>query len=142
MNVQSLIKGKGNKVETIATKATIADGARRLSELGIGALVVSEDGQTIAGILSERDIVRLIGREGPLALNRRVSEVMTATVVTCTTAHTIEEVMGFMTRGKFRHMPVVQDGKLAGIISIGDVVKHRMSEIESEAAELRRYIAS
>jgi len=142
MTVQRMLEGKGKEVATILSNATVAEATRRLSELKIGALIVSDDGRSIAGILSERDIVSHIGRDGPSALERKVGEVMTTKVITCSPGNTTEEVMQAMTKGRFRHMPVVANGVLAGIISIGDVVKRRIADVESEAAELRRFIAS
>lgn len=141
MTVHSLLTEKGNNVATITSTQTVTDAAKKLSELKIGALVVSDDGRTISGILSERDIVGHLGREGTSVLTKKVSELMTAKVITCSPANSIEEVMAAMTKGHFRHMPVVNGGVLCGIISIGDVVKRRMAEIVTEAEDLRRYIA-
>lgn len=142
MTVSRMLEGKGKDVATILSNATLAEATRRLSELKIGALIVSDDGRSIAGILSERDIVSHIGRDGPAVLERKVGDVMTTKVITCSLDNTTEEVMQAMTKGRFRHMPVVANGVLAGIVSIGDVVKRRIADVESEAAELRRFITS
>ncbi len=141
MSVLSLLSEKGKNVATITSNMLVADAAKRLSEMKIGALVVSDDGRSIAGILSERDIVAHLGRDGASVLGKKVSDLMTAKVITCSPSNSVEEVMAAMTKGHFRHMPVVNNGVLCGIISIGDVVKRRMAEIEGEADELRRYIA-
>jgi len=119
---------------------TFPEAIKLLAERRIGAVVVLGADHRIVGILSERDIVRALAEHGPTALNKPVSQVMTRDVKTCTEDDTVEGLMGRMTTGKFRHMPVVQQGKLVGIVSIGDVVKNRVEEIEHEAATLRDYI--
>ncbi|MEQ8229354.1 MAG: CBS domain-containing protein [Rhodospirillales bacterium] len=141
MNVKSILERKGNAVTTIKPAATIGDAARTLAEAKIGAIVVSEDGETIAGILSERDIVRMIGTDGSGALNRPVTEAMTANVITCNPDDRINMLMGMMTQRRIRHLPVAVNGKMTGLISIGDVVKERMDEIEHDAAAMRDYIS-
>lgn len=142
MTVKAILDEKGRAVLTITPEATLGDAARLLSEKGIGALVVTSGGDRIAGILSERDIVRAIGLKGGDALDMPVSSAMTAKVKVCSEQSTVNEVMETMTRGRFRHLPVETDGKLAGIISIGDVVKRRIEAVEREAEEIRSYIAT
>ena len=142
MTVKSILEEKGHDVVTIEPGATLADAARLLGERRIGAVVVTKDDRRIAGILSERDIVRAIGTLGAEALSQTVDRVMTAKVSTCREAHTVNDVMEVMTRGRFRHLPVERDGRLDGIISIGDVVKRRIEDVEREAEQIRTYIAT
>ncbi|WP_367714634.1 CBS domain-containing protein [Nitratireductor sp. GISD-1A_MAKvit] len=142
MTVKAILDAKGRNVVTIAPDKKLADAAQLLSERGIGAVVVTEADGRIAGILSERDIVRVIGREGGNALDQPISRVMTAKVQRCHEQNTINEVMQIMTSGRFRHLPVEENGKIAGIISIGDVVKKRIEEVEREAEDIRSYIAT
>ena len=141
MNVARIINEKGRGVVTAAASASLAEIAALLSEKRIGAVViVAEDG--IRGIISERDIVRAVAKFGNEALSKLASDWMTARVVMCRPEDTIHDVMQKMTSGRFRHLPVVVDGKLAGIVSIGDVVKHRIEEVEREAEQIREYIAT
>ena len=140
MNVKSILERKGSAVTTISPGATIGEAAKTLAQAKIGAVVVSDDGESISGILSERDIVRMIGTEGPGALNRPVTEAMTPDVVTCNPEDRINILMGMMTQRRIRHLPVAVNGKMTGLISIGDVVKERMDEIEADAAAMRDYI--
>jgi CBS domain-containing protein len=140
MNVETILRNKGNRVATIRSDATIADAVESLRRQGIGALVVSDDGG-VDGILSERDIVAALADDGALLLSRPVAEVMTRTVLTCDPQDTVAELMAEMTNRRIRHFPVVEDGKLCGIVSIGDVVKSRLDEIEFEASSLRSFIA-
>lgn len=140
MDVNALLKGKGSSVSTIRPGATIEQATTRLTEEGVGALVVSQDGEQIEGILSERDIVRGLATQGASLLAASVSEVMTKPVKTCTRGDNVRDVMSQMTMSRFRHLPVVEDGKLCGIISIGDVVKSRLEELETETNVLRDYI--
>jgi CBS domain-containing protein len=133
MTVRQILKVKGGgAVVTIAPEATLAEAAGVLAARRIGALVVTHDGRQVAGILSERDIVRQLGAEGAGCLTRRVQEVMTARIVTCTEDDTAESVMQKMTDGRFRHMPVTAGGAMVGLISIGDVVKARLDELAME----------
>jgi len=120
--------------------ASVTQAVESLSDFGIGAVVISDDGETIAGILSERDIVRAIHRSGEDVLGQAVREIMTNEVVTCTSQDQVDQLMSVMTTNRFRHMPVVNDGKLAGIISIGDVVASRVSQLEHETEALEQYI--
>ena len=140
MTVKAILSKKGTDVLTIEPTKKLSDATRLLAEHAIGALVVTGADRRIVGILSERDVVRVLGEKGPSALDTPIAEVMTRKVTTCSMRDTIAELMERMTEGKFRHVPVVDDGRLAGIVSIGDVVKWRVHEIEDESAALRDYI--
>jgi CBS domain-containing protein len=135
MTVEAILKRKGTRVSTIAKNATIAAAAQRLNLDHIGALVVTE-GARVVGIMSERDIIAGLARHGAVTLEKRVEELMTWPIVTCTRGQSIKEVMAAMTRQRIRHLPVVEEEALMGIISIGDVVKHRLEELEMEAGVL------
>ena len=137
MKVASILKSKGSSVATTSPSTTIFTVAWDLKLKGIGALVVSGDGNTALGLISERDIVRGLTEHGPKLLALPVSQVMTSSVITCTPDDSITTVMGQMTRYRIRHIPVVDDGRLCGIVSIGDVVKHRLDELEMEGNILR-----
>jgi len=141
MTVARIINDKGRNVVTALPDTSIAALATTLSEKRIGAVVIVEKG-AIRGIISERDVVRAIAKKGAGALATLVSEWMTERVKTCDPSDTINDVMQKMTSGRFRHLPVVEDGKLAGIISIGDVVKRRIEDVEREADQIREYIAT
>jgi len=144
MNVETILRGKGAKVVTIAPTATVGDAARSMKRARIGALVVSEDGHKVLGIVSERDIVS--GLADPDRRNRildlPVNALMTAEVLTCSPDDTADACMTVMTERRVRHLPVLRDGRMIGLISIGDVVKSRLDELESEAGFLREMIAS
>ncbi len=140
MTVSSIIASKGNKVITAKPDVTLQAIARVLAENRIGAVIVTDSDGVIKGILSERDIVRAVAKSGPKALDETVSLHMTAKVITCQETDLITAVMEIMTTGRFRHVPVVRDGKLVGMISIGDVVKQRMAETEAESQSMRDYI--
>jgi CBS domain-containing protein len=140
MNVESILKTKGSSVVTIAPDETVVRALSILEAHEIGALVVSADRIRVQGILSERDIVRGLALRGPELLDVKVSEVMTSEVYVCEPDDTVAELMSQMTERRIRHLPVVVDGKLKGIVSIGDVVKNRLGEIESETEALREYI--
>jgi CBS domain-containing protein len=137
-----MIAQKGRQVVTTSAAKTIADAIEILAAQKIGALVVVEDRDRIVGIVSERDVVRAIAKSGCDALPDKVSEIMTREVMTCTETETINDVMSRMTAGRFRHLPVAANGRLTGIISIGDVVKARIEQVEQEAEEMRAYIAT
>jgi CBS domain-containing protein len=141
MTVAWILDEKGRDVVTVAPEATLAEVAAILSGKRIGAVVVTEMG-AIRGIISERDIVRALAEHGTEGLRKPVCECMTERVVTCRPTDSVDGVMQTMTSGRFRHLPVVEDGRLAGIISIGDVVKRRIEQVEREAAEIREYIAT
>ncbi len=141
MIVNTILKTKGTRVVTARPDASVSNLAEQLRTEGIGALVVSEDETSIVGIVSERDIVRGLADHGAKILDRKVSDIMHREVVTSTGDEDIEAVMGKMTRHRIRHLPVVDGGKLCGIISIGDVVKYRLEELEAETTAMRHYIA-
>lgn len=141
MNVQSILGVKGSEVATVGQRASLADAAAQLRDRGIGALVVSDDGVHIDGILSERDIVRALAAHGANALGRTVGSVMSSDVVTCACEDSVHSLMASMTERRIRHLPVVTgDHELSGIISIGDVVKARLGELENENQALFQYI--
>ncbi|WP_274427057.1 CBS domain-containing protein [Chelativorans sp. YIM 93263] len=142
MTVKAILDEKGRAVTTIPADKTLAEAAALLADHGIGAVVVTNDKMRIDGILSERDIVRAIGRKGAIVLEQPVSKIMTADVQVCRESHTVNDVMQMMTAGRFRHLPVEDNGRLAGLVSIGDVVKRRIQEVEREAEDIRTYIAS
>ncbi|MTI19362.1 CBS domain-containing protein [Rhodobacteraceae bacterium RKSG542] len=140
MTVSAVLGAKGRDVLTKPATERVGDICSELTERKIGAIVICDSPGVIAGIVSERDIVRAVATSGASVLEQEVSTIMTKEVVTCTEGETITAVMAKMTQGRFRHMPVVKDGKLEGIISIGDVVKHRIAEVEHEAELLKAYI--
>jgi CBS domain-containing protein len=140
MTVNDILSQKGNQVLTIEPTATLAAAVQMLAQRRIGALVVTGADDRIVGIISERDIVRMLGENGTAVLGAPLAEAMTRKVVTCARNETIAEIMERMTGGKFRHVPVVEHGRLVGIVSIGDVVKARLSELEYEQDALREYI--
>jgi CBS domain-containing protein len=140
MQIDRILRTKGNAVATVSPSVSVGDAARDLARLGVGALVVSSDGERIDGILSERDITRAVGVHGPEALNRRVDELMTREVTTCSMRDTVDDLAEVMTTHRVRHLPVLEDGRLAGIVSIGDVVKNRLDELKIEAQTLHEYI--
>ena len=142
MTVKAILSRKGGDVVTIAPTANLTAAVQLLAQRRIGAIVVTGPDNRVAGILSERDIVRTLSERGPAALDENVGAVMTRKVTTCTEADTIAFIMERMTEGKFRHLPVVDQGRLVGVISIGDVVKYRMEEVVHDADALREYIAT
>lgn len=141
MTVAKLMKRKSHDVITGTVDMTVLDATKLLEQHRIGAVVILNGG-SVAGIVSERDIVQAIARNGPGVLDRPVSAFMTSDVVTCDTHSTVADVMATMTRGKFRHIPIVNNGQLDGIVSIGDVVKYRIEEAEAEAQAMREYITT
>lgn len=140
MSVAHILKEKGSEVVGIASNASIAEAVDLLALHRIGALIVKDGRGAVAGILSERDIVRGLARDGEALFAERVEEVMTREVVTTSPGESIGRVRELMTQGRFRHLPVIEDGRLVGVISIGDVVKHRIREAELEASALKDYI--
>jgi len=140
MTVSIILAGKGRDVVTIEPNASLADAVELLAEKRIGAVLIPGADRRIVGILSERDIVRALAERGRGALDEPVSAAMTRKVSTCNERDTIANIMERMTIGKFRHMPVIEQGRLVGIVSIGDVVKHRVYEMERDSAALRDYI--
>ena len=142
MTVRAILDAKGHDVLTLGPNETLSDAIRTLAERRIGALVITNGDRKIVGILSERHIVRVMAREGAAALDLPVRSAMTPKVRICNENHTVNEVMEIMTEGRFRHLPVEKDGQLHGIVSIGDVVKRRIEDVEREAEEIRAYIAT
>ena len=142
MRVSGILSTKGSTVATIAPAADVAEAAAELRLRGVGALVVSDDGRHIDGIVSERDIVRRLAERGEHALRELVSDVMSANVRTCEPDDSTEHLMRLMTEHRHRHLPVVSDGVLVGIVSIGDIVKWRLTELENEARSMHDYITT
>ena len=140
MKVKDILAGKGSDVVGIEPAAALQSAATLLAQKKIGAVVIRGAGGRLAGILSERDIVRAVAKQGPAALDLSVAQAMTREVITCTEDDTCAEIMERMTSGKFRHLPVLRDNALVGLISIGDVVKQRVEEIERETEAMRDYI--
>ena len=142
MTVKHILDQKGRNVVTVSPTMVTEEAVRFLADNKIGAVVVTGPGGKIAGILSERDIVRAVAKKGAAALTAPISDIMTSKVTTCGQSHSVNQVMELMTNGRFRHLPVEEGGKLIGIISIGDVVRRRIEDVEREAAEIKAYIAS
>ena len=142
MLVDTILQTKGVIVHTLPETDTLADAVNLLNTYNIGAVVITDVGGAIVGILSERDIIRRLGKDPGGALALSIGKAMTRGVVTCTRDTNIAEVMERMTRLRIRHMPVAEGGELIGIVSIGDVVKYKIQEAEHEAEVLREYIAS
>lgn len=142
MTVAAILRGKPDRLIGLEDNRSLTEAAQLLTKERIGAVVIRDKAGEMVGILSERDIVRSVAREGVVALARPISTVMTRDVVCCTPADSVAVVMSMMTERRFRHLPVKDNGKLVGMISIGDVVKRRVEEAEGEAAKLREYIAS
>ena len=140
MTVSIILAGKGREVLTVDPGASLADAARILAEKRIGAALILGPDRRIAGIISERDIVRALAERGEGALKEPVSRTMTRKVETCSEGETVASIMERMTAGKFRHLPVVDQGRVVGLVSIGDIVKHRLREMEQESAAMRDYI--
>lgn len=140
MNVATILKAKGRNVTTSTPDTSLHDVARQLAEKRIGAVVVVDQGGRVAGILSERDLVRAIAERGPACLAEPASRIMTRGVITCTPDDHLEHIMATMTAGRFRHVPVVEQDRLVGIVSIGDAVKHHIAEVELEAHSLKTYV--
>jgi CBS domain-containing protein len=141
MTVAAILKHKGARVETVQPSATIRQVCDLLSSRKIGAVVVSGAGESLIGVVSERDVVQAISRHGEEALSMPVHLVMTRQVATCRLTDTAQDLMEMMTEGRFRHVPVVEGGLLLGIVSIGDIVKRRMEDSELERSSMREYIA-
>ncbi|HTR15389.1 MAG TPA: CBS domain-containing protein [Roseiarcus sp.] len=142
MTVARILAEKGREVFTTQPHRSLKEVIDLLAEKGVGAVVVADASMTVLGILSERDVVRVIARYGAAALNDQVSRYMTPKVTTVPRDSTIDHVMETMTEGRFRHLPVVEDGRLIGIVSIGDVVKRHVMALDSERQALREYIAT
>ena len=142
MNIDSVLQKKGRRVLTTAPETPLPDLCQKMRIHGVGALVVSRDGAHLDGIVSERDVVLAIAQHGAQALRMRTQEIMTRAPLTVTPTDTIKHAMAVMTDRRARHLPVVEDAQLAGLISIGDLVKNRIEEVEFEANSLRSFIAS
>jgi len=142
MQVRHILRDKGREVVTILSDATLSEAARLLASKRIGAVVVRDRDGSLAGMLSERDIVRALAQASVSALPQTVSKYMTHAVATCCETDSVDEIMEMMTRGRFRHVPVVDEDRITGIVSIGDIVKSRIAETVQEAQSLREYIAA
>jgi CBS domain-containing protein len=142
MTVRDILNEKGHEIITLTPDVPVGEAVAVLAKHRIGAIIVTNGAGIIKGILSERDIVRRLAEDGPDCLKHKVAELMTANVKVCAEHHSNHEVMEIMTNGRFRHLPVERDGKLIGVISIGDVVKRRIAEVQREAEDIRSYIAS
>jgi len=140
MNVATILQSKGGNVVTAHPDTPVREITRLLRDAGIGAVVISSDHLRVEGIVSERDVVRAIAVSGEEVLNQTAAEIMTCEVVTCGAGDTVAQLMSQMTQGRFRHLPVCEDGALIGIVSIGDVVRMRVEEVEHEAEALREYV--
>ncbi len=142
MRVSNLLATKGRDVATISQERTVADAVQVLKERRIGALIVTGPNPPLAGIVSERDVVRALAERGASALDQKVADIMSSDVTTCDESTTAVELMGLMTEHRIRHVPVVHSGQLVGMISIGDVVKARFDELEHEKKDLLDYVSS
>ncbi|GAA1306616.1 CBS domain-containing protein [Pseudonocardia xinjiangensis] len=137
MKISDILATKGRTVHSVLPWLTVGEVAERLGRLGVGAVLVCDENHAIRGIVSERDIVRALGRDGAALLTKQVSEVMTRHVSTCAPDETVAQAMARMTAGRYRHLPVVVNGELVGMVSIGDLVKNRLKEMELETGVLR-----
>jgi len=142
MNVATILKAKGRSVTTARPDQSLSEVASKLSSRKIGAVVVVGESGAVAGIISERDVIRAIAERGAAALDMQVSRFMTRDIVTCSETSLVDEMMEMMTSGRFRHLPVVEDGALVGIVSIGDVVKNHVATVEMEVSAMRSYLAT
>ena len=142
MNVETILKTKGREVIAVSRSESVASAAETLHRRGIGAALVLGDGGAVEGVISERDVVRGLASYGGVVLGMKVAELMTVDVLTCEPSDSVDDIMAVMTEKRVRHLPVLRNEKLVGVISIGDVVKHRLAEIESEAKSLREYIST
>ncbi|MBV8769282.1 MAG: CBS domain-containing protein [Hyphomicrobiales bacterium] len=142
MHVSSILSDKGREVITMGPRSTVKEAIALMGQRRIGAVVIIGVENSVLGIFSERDVVRLLAQKGPEALGDDVARHMTSPVFTCTPQTLIDEIMHLMTSKKFRHVPVLENGALSGLVSIGDVVKSRLAEIETEHKAMRDYIAS
>ncbi len=142
MNVAAILNVKGRAVATAKADTSLQDIARVLSERRIGAIVILGGDGRVEGIVSERDIIRAVADRGSTCLSDSAGSVMTRDVITCTLADSVDHLMQTMTAGRFRHVPIVEAGGLVGIVSIGDVVKHHIAEVEQEASALKSYLVS
>lgn len=142
MIISNILKVKGRNVTTARPDDRVQEIANRLAQKKIGAIVIVGDGGAVCGIISERDLIRVIAQHGVKALEMPVIDVMTKEVITCTEETSVDDIMELMTRGRFRHLPVVDKSGLVGIVSIGDIVKHHIAEVELEVSAMRGYFAT
>ena len=142
MKAEQILQSKGSDVFAVRDQDPISDAVAVLNEKNIGAVMVKDAGGAVAGILSERDIVRRLGEKGPAALSMRVQDCMTANPFTCSSEASVDEMMTQMTEKRIRHLPVTNGGEIVGVISIGDVVKRKIEQAEQEAQALKEYIAT
>jgi CBS domain-containing protein len=142
MNIAQILKAKGRAVATVRPDAPLSEIINRLAQKRIGAIVVVGDNGEVAGIISERDIIRRLAERGEAALKEPVAQSMTTSVISCQGTSTLDEIMEMMTQGRFRHVPVIEDGALVGIVSIGDIVKNHIAEVEMEVTAMRGYFAT
>jgi CBS domain-containing protein len=142
MNIAQILKAKGRAVATVRPDTPLSEIISRLAQKRIGAIIVVGDNGEVAGIISERDIIRRLAEQGEAALKEPVSLSMTSSVVSCQGTSTIDEIMEMMTQGRFRHVPVIEDGSLVGIVSIGDIVKNHIAEVEMEVTAMKGYFAT
>lgn len=142
MNIAQILKSKGRAVATARPDSTLSEIIAKLAQKKIGAIVIVGDSGEVVGIISERDVIRRLGEHGEAALKEHASQGMTTAVVTCSETSTLEEMMELMTQGRFRHVPVIEDGALVGIVSIGDIVKNHIAEVEMEVTAMRDYFAT
>jgi CBS domain-containing protein len=142
MNISQILKAKGRAVATARPDSTVSEIIIKLAQKKIGAIVIVGDNGEVVGILSERDVIRRLAERGEAALKEPVSQSMTSSVISCQETSTLEEMMELMTQGRFRHVPVIEDGALVGIVSIGDIVKHHIAEVEMEVTAMRDYFAT
>lgn len=140
MTVQSILTAKGTEVVSTSAKATLREAAEAMTKGKFGALVVSETGKTVDGILSERDIVHMVAEHGAGALDMKVADAMTTTVVTCNRTDRIDDIMAQMSERHFRHMPVIEDGTLVGMVSMTDIMRKKLADLHHEASALRDFI--
>ncbi len=142
MNIGQILKAKGRAVATARPDVTLLEIANKLAQKKIGAIVIVGDRGDVVGIVSERDVIRKLGERGPEVLNEPVAQTMTSSVISCQESSTLDELMEIMTQGRFRHVPVIEDGALVGIVSIGDIVKNHIAEVEMEVTAMRDYFAT
>lgn len=142
MKVEQILQSKGTDVFAVEASATVQDAIEKLGAKNVGAVLVTDEGGAVTGILSERDVVRHMRKEGAGVLQRPVSACMTPDPIACTPDTEIDTLMAEMTHRRIRHLPVMKDGALCGLVSIGDIVKRKIELAEQEAEELRQYIAS
>jgi CBS domain-containing protein len=142
MNIAQILKAKGRAVATARPDAKLLEIVNKLAQKKIGAIVIVGDNGEVVGIISERDVIRRLGERGEHALQEPVTQSMTTSVISCTETSTLDELMELMTQGRFRHVPVLEDGALVGIVSIGDIVKHHIAEVEMEVTAMRGYFVT